>query len=258
MKEHPTDEPLRRPRPGTGCETEAGPDNTRLDGVSYDENTMCATSEGTFALMGTAWDIHPGVFLPALTYGTAFFSRNLPYPRGGKFLEVGCGAGVTAVCASRAGCADVLAVDVAPQAVATALRNASRHRAPQVRGKVSDVFAALDAQDGPFDLIFWALPYENVPEGSAAASAETRCVLDVGHYCCRTYLAGARRHLAPGGRLFLGLGDISDKDALHTLAAEHGYRARLAAGGRGAPGQDIDDEVEHRLYELLPLSASAS
>ncbi len=125
--------------------------------------------------------------MPALTYGTAFFSHNLPYPRGGRFLEMGCGAGVTAVCAGQAGCEDVLAVDVDPQAVATTMRNAARHDVFQVRGKAGGVFAALDAQDGPFDLIFWALPYENVAAGSPAASAETRCVLDVGHYCCRTY-----------------------------------------------------------------------
>ncbi|WP_369211273.1 methyltransferase [Streptomyces flavofungini] len=253
MKRPPEDEPNRQPQIGTASRVGTGPVGARMAAVPYDETTMCATAEGTFALMGMTWDILPGVFLPALTYGTAFFSQNLPYPRGGRFLEMGCGAGVTAVCAGQAGCEDVLAVDVDPQAVATTMRNAARHDVFRVRGKAGDVFAALDAQDGPFDLIFWALPYENVPAGSPAASAETRCVLDVGHYCCLTYLAGARCHLAPGGRLFLGLGDISDENALQALAAEHGYHARLAAADRGAPGQDIDDEVEHRLYELLAL-----
>lgn len=219
---------------------------------------MCATSEGTFALMDETWDILPGVFLPALTYGTVFFSQKLPYPSGGKFLEVGCGAGVTAVFAARAGCADVLAVDIDPQAVATTLRNAARHQVSQVRGRVGDVFTPLGPADGPFDLIFWALPYENVSAGSPEISAGTRCVLDVDHYCCRTYLAGARQHLSANGRLFLGLGDISDTDTLHALAAEHGFAVRLAAHGRGKPGEDIDDEVEHCLYELLPNDTAAS
>ncbi|EPD91860.1 methyltransferase domain-containing protein [Streptomyces albus] len=248
--------PGRTPQPRADSGTDTGQVPEWPDAAAR-ERIAEAEATGTFSYLGETWDFAPGVFLPTTSYATAFFAQRLPYPRGGTFLEVGCGAGVTAVYAARAGCADVLAVDVEPHAVVATRRNARRHRTPQVRAKTGDVFDALGPDDGPFDLVFWALPYVSLPEGSPPPSSYARGVEDVGHYCCRTYLAGARRHLAPGGRLFLGLGDISDEEALHSLAAAHGFRAELTDRGRGTPGDGIDDPVEHRLYELLPVAGTA-
>ncbi|WP_443333811.1 methyltransferase domain-containing protein [Streptomyces sp. CB02923] len=120
--------------------------------------------------------LRPGeVFLPSTTHGPALFSRRLPFPRNGAFLEVGCGTGVTAVHAARAGCADVLAVDVEPQAVATTLRNARRHDAPQLRAKAGDVFGALGPRDGPFDLTTSRAPAAGCSWGWEASRTETHC-----------------------------------------------------------------------------------
>lgn len=222
-------------------------------GVPYDSATMQAVAAGTFSLLGEVWDILPGVFLPSLTHATAFFTRRLPYPEGGAFLELGCGAGVTAVHAAKAGCARVLAADADPQATATARRNAARHGAHRLRTATGDAFDAVGPHDGPFDLIFWNLPYFSVPAGSSWARKGARSLVDVDLHCLRACIGGARDHLAPRGRLFLGLGDVSDLTALTTLAEAHGFRPRLVARGQGAPGTNLDASLEHLLYELDDL-----
>jgi SAM-dependent methyltransferase len=198
----------------------------------------------SFHLLGRTWELLPEVFSPALSSGTEFYTRRLPFPRGGRFLEIGCGAGVTSVVAALSGCAAVTAVDIGPPAVANTARNARRHGATALRALVSDVFAAVP--DRGYDVVFWNIPYVGMPEGYEHPSDLTRSVFDVGHRCCRAYLAGARSVLAPGGRLFLGFGDIGDRAAMEAIAAGHGWRAELLAAGRSDP----DPHIEHRLFEL--------
>ncbi|RJL21224.1 methyltransferase [Bailinhaonella thermotolerans] len=219
------------------------------DGVVESESLiarMQAAGASTFRLLGREWELDAGVFSPAYTYATAFYSRSIRYPIGGRFLEIGCGAGVTAVEAALAGCRAVHAVDICPRAVANTLRNAARHDAQGVTAAVSDVFGAID-DDARYDAIFWNIPYVAVPSSHSLASALSRSVFDVEHRSCHAYLSGLRDHLAPGGTAYLGFGDIGDLGALESIAAEHGWEVHLIAAGAGEP----DPQVEHRLYELL-------
>ncbi|MGW8529248.1 SAM-dependent methyltransferase [Nocardiopsis sp. NPDC055824] len=213
-----------------------------------------ALSEGrrNFDALGRSWDLLPGVFSPALTSSTGFYTRHLPFPQGGRFLEIGCGAGVTAVQAALSGCAGVTAVDIGPAAAANTARNARRHGvSSRVRVVVGDVFDAVP--DTGYDLVFWAIPYVAMPEGYEHPCDLTRAVFDVGHHCCRSYLAGARAVLAPRGRLFLGFGDIGYRDAMEDLAAAHGWRPELLAAERAEP----DHHIEHQMFELHDTTRTA-
>lgn len=69
---------------------------------------------------------------------------------GHRVLDVGCGSGVLAVLAARLGAADVLAIDVAPEAVAAARANAA---ANGVADRVRVAATPVAEVEGPFDLV---------------------------------------------------------------------------------------------------------
>jgi release factor glutamine methyltransferase len=113
------------------------------------------TGPTQFTLMGRDWDLLDGVFNPSYTPVTRLFSEHLPYPRDGSFLEMGCGAGVTAVVAALSGCRSVTALDISEAAVANTKLNAVRHGvADTVQVELNALFDAL-APDERLDVIFW-------------------------------------------------------------------------------------------------------
>lgn len=54
-----------------------------------------------------------------------------------------------------------------------------------------------------------------------------RSGMDHQYKSLRGYIAGAKFHLAPHGRLLLGTGDSADLDTIFMTAAEHEYRPKL-------------------------------
>lgn len=44
-----------------------------------------AAQAGEFPLLGKVWDMFSGVFPPEITHGTEFYTRHLPFPRGGRY-----------------------------------------------------------------------------------------------------------------------------------------------------------------------------
>jgi len=79
---------------------------------------------------------------------------------GDRVLDMGTGCGVNGILAARAG-ADVLALDVNPEAVRAARGNARRNGvADRLEVRLSDVFDAVDpALDGPFDIVVFDPPF---------------------------------------------------------------------------------------------------
>ena len=96
-----------------------------------------------FRLLDRDWTLLDGVFSPVRTPVTGLFSQWLPYPAGGTFLEMGSGAGVTAVLAALAGCRSVTALDISAAAVENTRRNAERHG---VAGRVRWITASCSAR----------------------------------------------------------------------------------------------------------------
>ncbi|MFB9243820.1 class I SAM-dependent methyltransferase [Massilia antarctica] len=197
----------------------------------------------TYHCMGREFVIREGVFPPTHFQSTGIFTRHLPYVRGGSFLEIGCGAGVTAVTAALEGCARVVASDISEAAVLNTRANATLH---QVDGIVStrhgDLFDVLD--DGErFDVIFWNSNFVFVPDEYVFDKEILRAFCDAGYAAHRRFLKDAHRYLNADGMLLLGFSSQGDEAALTGLLGESGYTHTVLTSafgeGPGAPRYDI-------------------
>ena len=83
---------------------------------------------------------------------------------GERVLDVGCGSGVLGLCALKLGAASVVAVDLKPDAVAAAQRNA---QANGMTGRMEATLAALGHIEGPFDVVLANIARAGVVELAA-------------------------------------------------------------------------------------------
>ncbi|MEV6231244.1 AMP-binding protein [Saccharopolyspora shandongensis] len=192
-----------------------------------------------FDLLGHSWHLLPEVFAPIHTASTELFSDWLPYPAGGSFLEIGCGAGVTAVLAALRGCARVAAVDISGQAAANTALNATRHGVgDRVSVHQGDLFGPLD-RDDRFDVIFWNSNVIPTPEHFDYSHDIEHAIFDREYRAHRRYLAEGMQRLTPGGVLLLGFNSLGDRGWLDRIAAELGldfteYRGETRHSGHVA------------------------
>jgi len=208
---------------------------------------------GQFDLLGQTWDLLDGVFSPAYTPVTELFTSWLPYPAGGRFLEMGCGAGVTAVVAVQSGCAQAAALDISTAAVRNTRRNAVRHGvADRVQVRHSDLFGAL-GDDERFDLIYWNSNFVYTPAESVNETELHHAFFDPGYRAHRQFLREAPRYLAPGGRLFVGFSDIGDTERLNAEAAGTGLESRVFR----REARQLAIRLEFQLLEFQPADGRA-
>lgn len=121
----------------------------------------------------------PGVFSPrGLDPGTREMLPLIEAQPGQRFLDLGCGAGVVSLVASRLWGCQVTAVDLSARAI-----RITRLNAPEAEVIASDGFQALRGRQ--FDVIASNPPYHT---DFAVAKG---------------FIEGAHRHLAPGGWLHL-------------------------------------------------------
>ncbi len=125
-------------------------------------------------------------------------------------VDVGTGSGCIAVAmATRAPTAHLTALDISPEALALAQRNAERHQvAERITFARSDLLSGVA---GPFNVICANLPYVPTAEVDRLPFArhEPRLALDGGAdglALIRRLLIEARSKLAPHGRLLLEIG----------------------------------------------------
>ena len=165
----------------------------------------------------------PGVFNPAYYPETAFYTRHVRdhLRRGFRYLDLGCGAGATAVHAACIG-ARVDALDINPAALKNTDLNARLHGVEHLIQTVrSDVFDGLDPNER-YDVIYW-----NVPFHYRAADVQLdpleHAIFDPGLNKARRFLEGLSGHLAPGGSALMGVSPtLGDIDAIMHHAANVG------------------------------------
>lgn len=210
----------------------------------------------TFSLLGREWDLLPGVFGPNYTPATEILTGWLDYPTGGSFLEIGCGAGVTAVCAALAGCR-VTALDISAAAVENTRRNAARHGvADRVRVEYSDLFAALGPGER-YDLVYWQSNFIEAPQGFANDTDLHHSFFDPGYAAHQRFVREVPAHVAPGGRVLLGFNIFGNRPLLDRHCAEAGMAVSLENAEHRTvravvDGVEVTREVTFQLLELRP------
>jgi release factor glutamine methyltransferase len=204
-----------------------------------------AEAEGVseYTCMGRPFVVHKDVFPPTHFQSTGIFTQHLPYLRDGAFLEIGCGAGVTAVTAALEGCRPVVASDISEAAVLNTRANALLHGVDEaVSTRHGDLFDVLDEGER-FDIIFWNSNFVFVPDDYVFDKAIMRAFCDAGYAAHRRFLREAPDYLNPGGLLLMGFSSQGDDSALTALLVEHGYLSTVMASafgqGTGAHRYDI-------------------
>jgi release factor glutamine methyltransferase len=146
---------------------------------------------------GFKLSVLPGVFHPRYFGSSAILARFVSSLdlKGKRFLEVGCGSGVVALSAARAG-AHVVTVDINPDAVTCCLTNAAANGLV-LDVRPGDLFSPLSGET--FDVIAWNPPF--LP-GTPTTPAESAFFGGADFATIRRFAAGARKHLKPGATVY--------------------------------------------------------
>lgn len=159
------------------------------------------------------------VYAPRFFTDSVWFLDVVPVIlKGTSFLEIGCGTGIISIACAMQG-ANVVATDINPDAVKNTRINAENHNL-EIDVREGDVYGPLRSSER-FNFIFWAHPFNNSPE--PVNDILLRSGFDYQYEGLKKYIAGARDHLTPKGRLLLGTGDSADIGTITSVAAEHGY-----------------------------------
>ena len=170
--------------------------------------------------------VRPTVFHPRYFIASEFFSRFVTQLdlRDRTVLDVGTGTGIIALSAARAGAANVVAVDINPNAALSARENAHTHGfADRMSVVCGDLLSAL-APTAKFDVILSNPPF--FPEEPIDV-ADRAWHAGPGYRDIRALFEQARARLAPGGRFYLLLSSDSDLGLIGALIEQAGFRARL-------------------------------
>ncbi|MFN4258475.1 MAG: peptide chain release factor N(5)-glutamine methyltransferase [Gemmataceae bacterium] len=148
-----------------------------------------------------------------------------------RVLDIGTGSGNLAVTiAHQVPDAQVTAVDLSPDALAVARRNAAKHQvAERIRFLQGDLFQPISA-DETFDFILSNPPYiahedlDQLPVG--VRYYEPELALDGGpggYVLLERIIAAAGNHLVSGGYLIFEIGAPQEAEVRRRLAARGGY-----------------------------------
>ena len=180
------------------------------------------------------FDVTPAVLIPRpeteyVVLGFLEAAKGLEAPTA---VDVGTGSGCLAVsCTKHHPSARFVAIDVSPEALDVARRNAERHGvADRIEFLEGDLLAPVAGRPA-FDLIVSNPPY--IPTGDieglepGVRDFEPRLALDGGADgldCYRRLVEQAIPLLKPGGRLILEIGEAQDEDVRGLLARRPEYR----------------------------------
>jgi SAM-dependent methyltransferase len=113
-------------------------------------------------------------------------------PWGGAWLSLGCGEGAFELWLLENGVADSIAgIDVSPQAVEIAGRQASERGLERARFEVADLNAG-SLPVGPFDVVFTSMSLHHVLELESAVSAVEVALRDGGFFLANEYVGPSR------------------------------------------------------------------
>jgi release factor glutamine methyltransferase len=212
--------------PSSGYVPIASPDHAarirRWHERAYGEAQASSGPSQTFEYLGTVIDV-PAEVMPITPTSHLLGEAVLAEIRSGdRVLDMGTGSGVNAILAAMRG-ADVVAVDINPQALAAATANArSNGVADRIEVRHSDVFSAVPET---FDLIVFDPPFRWFRPRDLLETAMT----DDGYQAMTRFFREASRHLSASGRMLIFFGTSGDLGYLQQLLAEEQFDATTVA-----------------------------
>jgi release factor glutamine methyltransferase len=194
-----------------------------------------------------ALTVLPNVYAPGFFTDSLWFAQQLPQIVGTKsLLEIGTGTGVIAIFCAQNG-ARVVATDINLDAAQNARLNVMRHNLG-ISVREGNLFEPIKPYE-KFDYIFWAHPFNNWK--TPVRDMLLRSGRDYNYEGLRCYIAGAKDHLEPDGKLLLGTGDSADLRTVSTVAARNGYRPRLLNEAKMPLEEGGSLLVRYLLYEFV-------
>lgn len=183
---------------------------------------------------GLELEVFPGVFHPRYFGSSAILARfvsTLPLKEK-SFLDVGCGSGVIAITAARAG-ADAMAVDINADAVRCTRANAQRNGV-WIDARVSDLFAALNGTR--FDVIAWNPPFlPGMAKSASGAAFYGGPDFDI----IRRFAGEARSHLQPGSSIYTILSADIDVARIEGIFRAQNFAVSTALSTRWILGETM-------------------
>ncbi len=188
--------------------------------VIYERRRTRVTHAAGFRLV-----VPPTVFHPRWFLTSEFFARFVAELdlSGKRVADVGTGSGILALAAARAGAAEVVAIDVNPNAARAAAENAGLNGlADRVSGVCSNLLSAL-APRPRFDVILSSPPSF---AGEPLDLADRAWHAGPGYRDIVALFDQVAERLAPGGRLYVLLSSDSDLELMGALAGRAGFQTR--------------------------------
>ena len=210
-----------------------------------------ATGIDSAEIHGYSFDIFPGVFSPAISSDTSWFSQQLlPIVKGKSLLEIGTGTGVIACLAKLGGASKVIATDINPSAVKNAIHNINKHRL-DIFVLQGDMYSPIVRKE-KFDIIFWNHPFNYTENKADQQDDLSFSVFDLQYASLEKYFHEAKKFLKQGGLLLLGTGSIARINNIKRISAEAGFTADLMCKQIVDVSQFHKTKMDVRLYAFSP------
>ena len=230
-----------------------------------DKMRSLATNKPRTNILGKDFLVYPEVHHPDGAFGTEFRNEKILEELKGDltknaeqesfdFLEVGCGAGCTAILAALASkrC-HVLATDINETAVKNTIENAKLHGVDdRVKVVVSDVFNHEIFAGRKFDMIYWNFPWiGHHTEPDTDQDLFMRNFLDPGYQSFRRYLLEAKDYLKKTGRISVAFSfSFGSKEMFNKAVNETGWSYKISSRDSFLKA-DIQQEIDVCIVEFL-------
>lgn len=208
-----------------------------------DEMRRLAKQEPRTNILGKEFLIYPEVFHPdhwdeIVAVGNAELLKVVKEEALGKsdedsfdFLEVGCGAGYTAVLVALVSekCR-VWATDINDIAVENTIENAKIHQVDdRLKAVTANVFDHKEISGKKFDMVYWDFPwFGQHTEPGTQLEKLMRSIIDPGYQNFRRYLSQAKEVLKKSGRIFVLFSfDLGGKELFERVVKETGWSYKI-------------------------------
>jgi release factor glutamine methyltransferase len=196
---------------------------------------------------GVHLKVLPDVFSPEIFFESRWFAERVAVlAQGKRLLEVGPGTGIIGLFAALKG-AKVTAVDVNEKAIENTRINFEENGL-SVDARLGSVYGPLGSEE-QYDVIFWNHPFNKTSQQDTDPFLKS--VFDFEYIHLDAYIAEARTHLFPTGKLLLGTSNIADLTEIADIASKYGYDFVLV--DKVDTETEVDgSDTDFRIYEFVP------